>query len=55
MTLVGKGAIGTCPRCPLQRQIRREPQLNRQMAMNGEARAMKQQLQELKKHLEDKI
>lgn len=26
-----------------------------QMAMNGEARAMKQQLQELKKQLEDKI
>ncbi|MBR4336687.1 MAG: DUF4391 domain-containing protein [Bacteroidaceae bacterium] len=39
----------------MQRQIRREPQLNRQMEMNSEARAMKQQLQELKKQLEDKI
>ena len=38
----------------MQRQIRREPQLNRQMAMNGEARALKQQLQALKKQLEDK-
>ena len=38
----------------MQRQIRREPQLNRQMAMNGEARALKQQLQLLKKQLEDK-
>ena len=28
----------------LQRQIRKEPQLNRQLAMNGEARALKQQL-----------
>ena len=36
----------------MQRQIRREPQLNRQMAMNGEARAMKQQLAELKKELD---
>ena len=36
----------------LQRQARKEPQLNRQMAMNGEARAMKQQLAELKKELE---
>ncbi len=38
----------------MQRQIRREPQLNRQMAMNGEARTLKQQLQALKKQLEDK-
>lgn len=36
----------------MQRQIRREPQLNRQLAMNGEARAMKQQLTELKKELD---
>lgn len=36
----------------MQRQIRREPQLNRQLAMNGEARAMKQQLAELKKELD---
>ena len=36
----------------MQRQIRREPQLNRQLAMNSEARAMKQQLAELKKKLE---
>ena len=32
----------------LQRQIRKEPQLNRQLAMNGEARALKQQLSEFK-------
>ena len=36
----------------LQRQIRREPQLNRQIEMNSEARAMKQQLGELKKELD---
>jgi hypothetical protein len=36
----------------IQRQIRREPQLNRQLEMNGEARAMKQQLAELKKELD---
>lgn len=36
----------------LQRQIRKEPQLNRQIEMNSEARAMKQQLQELKKELD---
>lgn len=36
----------------LQRQIRKEPQLNRQIEMNSEARAMKQQLAELKKELE---
>ena len=36
----------------MQRQIRREPQLNRQLEMNHEARAMKQQLAELKKQLE---
>lgn len=36
----------------LQRQIRREPQLNRQIEMNSEARAMKQQLAELKKELD---
>lgn len=36
----------------LQRQIRREPQLNRQLEMNHEARAMKHQLAELKKQLE---
>lgn len=36
----------------LQRQIRKEPQLNRQLAMNGEARALKQQLSELKKELD---
>lgn len=36
----------------IQRQIRREPQLNRQLDMNGEARAMKQQLAELKKELD---
>lgn len=36
----------------LQRQIRKEPQLNRQIVMNSEARAMKQQLQELKKELD---
>jgi len=36
----------------LQRQIRREPQLNRQIEMNSEARAMKQQLAELKKQLD---
>ena len=35
-----------------QRQIRKEPQLNRQIEMNSEARAMKQQLQELKKELD---
>jgi uncharacterized protein YdcH (DUF465 family) len=35
----------------LQRQIRREPQLNRQIEMNSEARAMKQQLGELKDQL----
>ena len=35
----------------LQRQIRKEPQLNRQLVMNGEARAMKQQLAELKKRI----
>ena len=34
----------------LQRQIRKEPQLNRQIEMNSEARAMKQQLQEFKKN-----
>ena len=36
----------------MQRQIRREPQLNRQLAMNGEARAMKQQLAKLKNELD---
>lgn len=36
-----------------QRQIRREPQLNRQIEMNSEARSMKQQLQELKKELDE--
>lgn len=36
----------------MQRQIRREPQLNRQLAMNSEARTMKQQLAELKKQLD---
>lgn len=36
----------------MQRQIRREPQLNRQLAMNGEARSLKQQLSELKKELD---
>ena len=36
----------------LQRQIRREPQLNHQIEMNSEARAMKQQLGELKKELD---
>ena len=35
-----------------QRQIHKEPQLNRQIEMNSEARAMKQQLQELKKELD---
>ena len=35
----------------LQRQIRKEPQLNRQIEMNSEARAMKQQLGELKDQL----
>lgn len=35
-----------------QRQIHKEPQLNRQIEMNSEARAMKQQLAELKKELE---
>ena len=36
----------------MQRQIRHEPQLNRQLAMNSEARTMKQQLAELKKELD---
>ena len=36
----------------LQRQIRKEPQLNRQLEMNGEARALKKQLEELKKELD---
>jgi hypothetical protein len=36
----------------LQRQIRKEPQLNRQLVMNGEARALKQQLSEFKKELD---
>ena len=35
----------------MQRQIRREPQLNRQLAMNSEARTMKQQLAEFKKRI----
>lgn len=35
----------------MQRQIRREPQLNCQLAMNHEARKMKQQLAELEKWL----
>jgi protein subunit release factor A len=35
----------------MQRQIRKEPQLNRQIEMNSEARAMKQQLGELKDQL----
>lgn len=37
----------------LQRQIRREPQLNRQIEMNSEARAMKQQLKELNNKLKE--
>ncbi len=36
----------------LQRQIRKEPQFNRQMEMNSQAREMKQQLGELKKELD---
>ena len=37
----------------LQRQIRREPQMNRQIEMNSEARAMKQQLKELNNKLKE--
>lgn len=37
----------------LQRQIRKEPQLNRQIEMNSEARAMKQQLKELNNKLKE--
>lgn len=36
----------------LQRQARREPQFNRQMEMNSQARELKQQLLELKKELD---
>ena len=36
----------------LQRQARREPQFNRQMEMNAQAREMKQQLMEIKKELD---
>jgi len=35
----------------LQRQARKEPQFNRQMEMNAQARELKQQLMELKKEL----